>query len=68
MYRAETLRVSRKLGLPAVGIDLPVGLADASTRHTVSDVTLAAGDVVTIVGHPDRGEPAPIDYVELRKE
>ena len=40
---------------------------NTSTRHTVSDVTLAAGDAVTIVGHPDGGEPAPIDYVELRK-
>jgi hypothetical protein len=40
---------------------------NTSTRQTVSDVTLAAGDAVTIIGHLEHGEPAPIGYVELRK-
>ena len=39
-----------------------------STRRTVSGVNLRAGDVVRIVGHPDGGESAPIDYVEIVPE
>jgi len=38
---------------------------NTSTRHTVHGVTLAGGTTLTIVGHPDGGEPAPLDYVEL---
>jgi len=36
-----------------------------STRHTTLGVELKPGSVVKIVGHPDAGEPAPLDYVEL---
>lgn len=36
-----------------------------STRRTVEGIDLKPGDVVKIVGHPDAGEPAPIDYVEI---
>jgi alpha-glucuronidase len=36
-----------------------------STRHTMPNVELHSGDVLKIVGHPDGGEPAPLDYVEL---
>ena len=36
-----------------------------STRRTISRVRLRAGDSVKIVGHPDAGEPAPLDYVEI---
>lgn len=36
-----------------------------STRRTVSGVQLHTGDVLKISGHPDGGEPAPLDYVEI---
>jgi alpha-glucuronidase len=38
-----------------------------STRHTTLGVELNPGDVVKIIGHPDRGEPAPLDYVEFSR-
>ena len=34
-----------------------------STRHTIQ-LDLRQGDVVSIEGRPDKGEPAPLDYVE----
>ncbi|HEX6802273.1 MAG TPA: alpha-glucuronidase family glycosyl hydrolase [Terriglobales bacterium] len=36
-----------------------------STRRTVLGVELRTGDVVKMAGHPDGGEPAPLDYVEI---
>jgi len=36
-----------------------------STRHIFEDVQLQTGDTLKIVGHPDAGEPAPLDYVEV---
>jgi alpha-glucuronidase len=36
-----------------------------STRHVMENVQLHSGDVVKIVGRPDDGEPAPLDYVEF---
>ncbi len=36
-----------------------------STRHTSAAVELKAGDVIKIEGHPEGGEPAPLDYVEI---
>src|SRR5262249_30949267 len=39
-----------------------------STRHTTMGVELQPGSVVKIVGHPDGGEPAPLDYVEATRE
>ena len=36
-----------------------------STRHTTVGVELKKGSVIKIVGHPDDGEPAPLDYVEF---
>jgi alpha-glucuronidase len=39
-----------------------------ATRRTISGVELRAGDVLKIVGHPDGGEPAPFDYVEIVPE
>jgi alpha-glucuronidase len=38
---------------------------DTSTRYTLHDVKLQPGDVLTLEGHPDDGEPAPIDYLEI---
>jgi alpha-glucuronidase len=39
-----------------------------STRHTSVGVELKPGSTLTIVGTPDGGEPAPLDYVELIRE
>jgi alpha-glucuronidase len=39
-----------------------------STRRTISGVRLRAGDVLKIAGHPDGGEPAPLDYLEIVPE
>ena len=38
---------------------------DTSTRITVSGVALKPGDVLKVEGHPDDGEPAPLDYLEI---
>ncbi len=38
---------------------------DTSTRITVHGVALKPGDTLKIEGHPDDGEPAPVDYVEI---
>ncbi|HEX4064736.1 MAG TPA: alpha-glucuronidase family glycosyl hydrolase [Acidobacteriaceae bacterium] len=38
---------------------------DTSVRCTLHGVPLRPGDVLTIEGHPDDGEPAPIDYMEI---
>ena len=37
-----------------------------STRRTVEGLELKPGDVLKIVGHPDDGEPAPLDYIEIQ--
>jgi hypothetical protein len=31
-------------------------------------VKLQSGDVLTLEGHPDGAEPAPIDYIEIVPE
>ncbi|HEX4066874.1 MAG TPA: alpha-glucuronidase family glycosyl hydrolase [Acidobacteriaceae bacterium] len=41
---------------------------DTSSRYTLSGVPLRPGDVLTIEGHPDDGEPAPIDYISIQPE
>jgi alpha-glucuronidase len=38
---------------------------DTSTRYTLSPVALHPGDELKVAGHPNGGEPAPIDYVEI---
>jgi alpha-glucuronidase len=38
---------------------------DTSTRYTVEDVPLKPGDKLTVIGHPNGGEPAPLDYVAI---
>ncbi|MBV8672888.1 MAG: glucosiduronase, partial [Acidobacteriaceae bacterium] len=38
---------------------------DTSTRITVGGVALRPGDTLNIEGHPDDGEPAPLDYLEI---
>ncbi|HEX4007894.1 MAG TPA: alpha-glucuronidase family glycosyl hydrolase [Acidobacteriaceae bacterium] len=46
--------------------DAPNG--DTSTRYTLQGVPLRPGDVLTVEGHPEGGEPAPIDYLEIVAE
>jgi alpha-glucuronidase len=46
--------------------DAPNG--DTSTRYTLQGVPLRPGDTLTIEGHPNDGEPAPIDYIEIKPE
>jgi alpha-glucuronidase len=41
---------------------------DTSTRYTLHGVKLQSGDVLTLEGHPDGAEPAPIDYIEIVPE
>ena len=41
---------------------------DTSSRFTLRGVPLRPGDVLTIEGHPDDGEPAPIDYISIQPE
>jgi alpha-glucuronidase len=41
---------------------------DTSTRFALRGVPLRPGDVLTIEGHPEAGEPAPIDYIEITPE
>ena len=38
---------------------------DTSTRITLRGVAMKPGDVLKIEGHPDDGEPAPLDYMEI---
>jgi alpha-glucuronidase len=46
--------------------DAPNG--DTSTRYTLQGVPLRPGDVLTVEGYPNDGEPAAIDYVEIAPE
>ena len=38
---------------------------DTSTRYTIAGIRLRPGDTLKIEGHPDDGEPAPLDYIEI---
>jgi alpha-glucuronidase len=39
-----------------------------AVRYTLHGVPLRPGDVLTIEGHPNGGEPAPIDYISIAPE
>jgi alpha-glucuronidase len=41
---------------------------DTTVRYTLHGVPLRPGDVLTIEGHPNGGEPAPIDYLTILPE
>ena len=41
---------------------------DTSSLYTLRGVPLRPGDVLTIEGHPDDGEPAPIDFMAITPE
>ncbi|MGC2635982.1 MAG: alpha-glucuronidase family glycosyl hydrolase [Acidobacteriaceae bacterium] len=41
---------------------------DTAMRFTLPGVPLRPGDVLTIEGRPDDGEPAPIDYISIEPE
>lgn len=38
---------------------------NTSTRHSVKRVAIHRGDLVRLIGSPDRMEPAPVDYLEF---
>ena len=40
----------------------------SSMRRRIGPLALRPGDVIQIVGQPDGGEPAALDYVEIQKE
>ena len=40
---------------------------DTSTGRVISGLVLNRGDTLKIVAHPDGGEPAPLDYVEVTR-
>ena len=65
------LWIARRLaGQWAADATLPASTMNGSsgTRHTVLGVMLRPGDEIRVEGVPDGGEPAPLDYVELRSE
>jgi alpha-glucuronidase len=40
--------------------------ANSSTRWTLENVPLRPGDEIKVLGMPDEGERAPIDYIEIK--
>ncbi len=50
---------------PARAENQPNG--DTSTRITFPNITLKPGDILTLHGTPDNTEPAPVDYIEIKK-
>ncbi len=40
----------------------------SSMRRRVGLLALRPGDEIRIEGRPDKGEAAPLDYIEIRKE
>ncbi|MGD0442728.1 MAG: alpha-glucuronidase family glycosyl hydrolase [Edaphobacter sp.] len=50
---------------PARAENQPNG--DTSTRITFSYIPLKPGDILTLHGTPDNTEPAPVDYIEIRR-
>jgi hypothetical protein len=52
--------------LPPAAVD-PHPDGSTSTLFTVSDVRLKPSDTLTLRGTPNQGEPAAVDYIEVRK-
>jgi alpha-glucuronidase len=65
--RFEALVGGRRVDAWAAGGTFPTAEANghSATWHRIPRVRLAEGDEVRIVGVPDAGEPAPLDYVEV---
>jgi alpha-glucuronidase len=64
MLNHQTLATWRAdMSLPG---DAPSG--DTSVRYTLHGVPLLPGDVLTVQGHPNGGEPAAIDYISIIPE
>ena len=66
--RYELWIAGRLAGEWAANDTLPASTMNGSsaTRHTVAGVRLRPGDEIRVEGIPDGGEPAPLDYVEVR--
>ena len=43
----------------------PESNGHTATRRTIPEVRLAPGDLVRLAVAPDRGEPAPVDYIQF---
>ena len=58
----------QSVGAWAADLRLPTYKPDSnsSTRRTIRELALRPGDEIRIVGVPDQGERAAIDYIEIR--
>ena len=65
--RYELFANDRSIGTWAADDHLPSDKMNGhtATRHVFDGIELHSGDLVKIVGRPDSGEPAPLDYVEI---
>ena len=66
--RFQVLVGNQDLGEWAADDLLPSYKPDAtsSTRHTFFGIALRPGDEIRVIGIPDKGEQAPIDYIEIK--
>jgi alpha-glucuronidase len=66
--RYEIATGGKTLGQWTADMPLPTNKLNghSSTRHTVRDVKLAPGDEIRIIGKPQGGEAASLDYLEIR--
>ncbi len=65
--RFEAFVNNQRLGSWTADAWLPTRKPDSnsSTRHTFEHIALRPGDEIKIIGRPDAGERAPIDYVSI---
>jgi alpha-glucuronidase len=49
----------------ALGLPTAEPNGDSATRHLTKGLALRPGDTIRIEGIPDRGERAPLDYIEI---
>jgi alpha-glucuronidase len=68
LARFELFVGNQSLGRWTADDNLPTPKANAhtSTRHTIEGVALRPGDEIRIIGFPNAGERALIDYVEVK--
>jgi alpha-glucuronidase len=53
--------------LPPAAVD-PHLDGSTSTLFAVSEVRLKPNDTLSLRGMPDKGEPAPVDYIEVERK
>jgi alpha-glucuronidase len=64
----EALVNTESVGTWTADMWLPTRKPDSNsnTRYTTDKIALRPGDEISIIGMPDQGERAPIDYIEIR--